>query len=57
MALYIGETKVEFNLGSIQYIVNASFAAPTIKAVILLSSDKYILKDSNGAYLTVKEGE
>lgn len=57
MALYIGETKVEFNLGSVQYIVNASFAAPIINTVMLLSSDKYILKDSNGAYLTVKDGE
>lgn len=57
MALYIGETKVEFNLGSIQYIVNASFATPIINTVMLLSSDKYILKDSNGTYLTAKDGE
>lgn len=52
MALYLGRDKVKINLNGFAYILNL-FA----KNGYLLSSDDYILMDSNGVYLTFKEGE
>lgn len=58
MALHLGSsknlkitntgTKMKFNFYTVEPIING---------IRLLSSDNYILKDSNGLYLTVKESE
>lgn len=57
MPLYLGNDKVKFNLGDTDYRLNLVVVTPSIIGVKLLSSDDYILKDSNGLYLTSKEGE
>lgn len=57
MALYLGEDKVKINLNGIAYCLNLFSATPTINNGWLLSSDNYILQDSNGIYLIIKEDE
>lgn len=57
MALYLGNQKVRLNLNGIAYKLNIFSMSSNIKGPVLLSSDNYILKDSNGLYLTFKEGE
>lgn len=57
MSLYLGSDKVKINLDGIIYHLNLVATTPSIIGVKLLSSDNYILKDSNGLYLTAKEGE
>lgn len=57
MALYLGGSKVKINIGGVQYGLNIFSAAPILSGVVLLSSDYYILRDSNGIYLTAKESE
>lgn len=54
MALYLGGTKVKINLAGIAYKLNLRNTAPTIVGTSLLSSDNYILIDSNGVYLLPK---
>ena len=53
MALYLGkEQKRRLRIGStFMRILDNTL----LEGVILKSSDNYILKDSNGLYLTVKE--
>jgi hypothetical protein len=55
MALYIGAKKVRINLDGIAYYLNLFSKTPITNGVRLLSSEGYILKDSNGLYLTTKE--
>lgn len=55
MALYLGTDKVKINLDGIVYNLNLYSATPITNGVMLLSSDNYILKDSNGLYLTTKK--
>lgn len=57
MALYLGNEKVKINLDGIKYCLNLCKTIPVMVGIILLSSDDYVLKDQNGIYLTVKEGE
>lgn len=58
MALYLGGSdKLKINLNSILYHLNLYSLAPITNGVMLLSSDDYMLKDSNGLYLTAKESE
>ena len=57
MALYCGSEKVKINLGGVVYDFNLYSTTPITNGIRLLSSDDYILKDSNGLYLTIKEGE
>ena len=53
MGLYLGSSeKVKINLGNATYIMNIFSALPTIKDLILSSSDDNILKDFNGLYLS-----
>ena len=56
MALYLGGNKVKIILNNQVY--NMIFPSVTIMdGVRLLSSDNYILQDTNGLYLTFKEEE
>ena len=57
MALYLGNQKVKLNLNGAAYKLNIFSTASIINGTILLSSDNYILKDSNGLYITLKESE
>ena len=56
MALYLGSSeKLKINLGNTVYVLNLFSEIPIINGIRLLSLDNYILKDSNGLYLTSKE--
>jgi hypothetical protein len=58
MALYLGSSeKLQINLNGISYYLNFFSENPITNGIRLLSSDGYILKDSNGLYLTFKEEE
>lgn len=57
MALYLGSNKVKISLNGIDYLINILSPAPMINGIALLSSDGYVLKDSNELYLTAKESE
>lgn len=58
MALYVGGSeKLKINLNSVVYYLNLFTTVPITNRVQLLSSDDYILKDSNGLYLIPKEAE
>lgn len=58
MALYIGKDKVKINLadGKSYNLILITKELPLPKGIVL-SFDEYILKDSNGLYLTTKESE
>ena len=56
MGLYLGSgEKLKLNIGNT--VCNLIIPATTsmLNDIILLSSDNYILKDSNGVYLTIRE--
>lgn len=53
MALYLGSEKVQINLNGIIYHLNLYTTTLILNGISLISSDDYILKDSNGLYLTV----
>lgn len=58
MALYLGSSgKLKVNLNGVIYNLNMLSAESIINGIRLLSSEGYILKDSNGLYLIAKEGE
>lgn len=58
MALYFGNSgKLKLFSNNILYRFMILTEAPIVNGVKLLSSDNFILKDSNGLYLTIKEGE
>lgn len=58
MALYLGNSeKLKINLNSVVYYLNFFSTTPITNGIRLLSSDEYILKDSNNLYLTFKEEE
>ena len=57
MALYLGGNKSKIISGNGVYSLNLFFATPIANSIKLLSAEGYILKDSNGLYLTAKEGE
>ena len=57
MALYCGGEKVLISTSSGVYCLNIYSSHPVVNGSLLLSSDDYILKDSKGLYLTVKENE
>lgn len=55
MALYLGNSeKLKVILNNVVYNVNLYSTAPITNGVRLLSSEGYILKDSNGLYITAK---
>lgn len=55
MALYLGRDKVKINLNGIVYRLNLFSTTSTINNGWLLSSDDYILQDSNGIYLVPRD--
>lgn len=57
MALYLGSNKIKINLGGVVYCLNLYFDTQITNGIRLLSSESYILKDSNGLYLAAKDGE
>ena len=58
MSLYLGNSKkLKVNLNNIIYRFKLFSENPITKGIRLLSSDNYTLKDSNGLYLTVKDGD
>lgn len=57
MALYLGNDKVKVNLNEVAYHLNLFSETPILNGIRLLSSEGYILKDSNGLFLTAKESE
>lgn len=58
MALYLGSSgKQKINLNNISYYLNLFSNTPITNGIRLLSRDGYILKDSNGLYITTKESE
>lgn len=56
MALYVGSSKQKLITGNMVKTLNI-YVKPKTPAKALLSSDSYILKDKNGAYLIAKDGE
>ena len=58
MALYLGSSdKLKIILNGVIYYLNLYSTKPITNGIRLLSNDNYILKDSNGIYITVKESE
>lgn len=57
MALYLGGDKVKINLNNVQYYLNLYSALSEIEDMLLGSFDDYLLKELNGLYLTIKDGE
>lgn len=58
MALYLGSSdKQKIVLDGNTYFLNLFSKILITNGEILLSSDNYILKDSNGLFLTIKESE
>ena len=56
MALYLGSSdKLKINLDGVAYCLNLYSTTPITNGIRLLSLENYILKDSNGLYLTAKE--
>ena len=56
MALYLGSSeKLHININSVKYYLNLFSKTPITNGIRLLASNGYILKDSNGLYLTTKE--
>ena len=57
MALYFGNDKRKICLDGIDYSAKLFSEVDIIDGIMMLSSEGSILKDSTGAYLTVKKGE
>ena len=57
MALYLGSSKVVITCNDALCHLNLYTEMPILNGMQLLSFDNYILKDSNGLYLTAKESE
>ena len=55
MALYLGKDAIKINLNGIVCSLNLFSLNPILNGISLLSSEDYILKDTNGVFLTVKE--
>lgn len=58
MGLHLGKEAVKLRMGQQVFLVHlVSVSAPAPAGVRLLSFDDFMLQDSNGRYLTAKEGE
>ena len=56
MALYLGDKKVKLHMGSAAYVLHVLIST-LVSTIGLVSSDGYILKDSNGIILAAKESD
>ena len=57
MAIYLGGSKKKLIVNNLTFNLNIPSSAPIVNGIMLKSLDNYILKDSNGLYLTSKESE
>lgn len=57
MGLYLGSSKQKISLSNVKSRLNFYTTTAIINGIALLSSEGYMLKDSNGLYLTSKESE
>ena len=57
MALYLGSNKKIININGTSFKLHIYETESIINGTKLLSSDNYVLKDLNGLYITIKEGE
>ena len=57
MALYLGNRKIKLHLHSAACYLRIFTQGTNVFSGGLLSSDGYLLKDTNGIYLMPKEGE
>ena len=58
MALYLGsDKKFKITIDGKQYSLKFFSTTPITNGVRLLTSEDEILKDSNGLYITAKEGD
>ena len=57
MGVFFGSKKYKLNLGEVRYTPNVILKDPSKISGILITSDNYTLKDSNGLYITAKESE
>lgn len=57
MAIYVGDKKQQIKIGDQKCYLNFFTTVSIVNGIQLLSKDGYVLKDSNGLYLTVKEDE
>lgn len=55
MALYLGDKQIKINYNSESYRLNIITSMLITNGNRLLSSEQYIFKTLNGAYLTCKE--
>lgn len=55
MALYINGSRVKINVEGGAFKISLPTTTPVVNNTLLLSSDSYVLIDSSGTYLTVKE--
>jgi hypothetical protein len=55
MALYLGDNKIKININGIKYYLNLFSSNLILNGVALLSSDNYILQDSEGIYLVADD--
>ena len=55
MGLYLGSNKIKINAENVGYYMHLFSQTPITNGVRLLTSNGYILKDSDGLYLTTKE--
>lgn len=54
MAIYLGNKKYKLHIGSLAFVLAVK---NLINGTVFKSSDGYIMKTSDGLYLTVKEVE
>lgn len=58
MALHLGNSKkLKIYLNGVAYCLDVVLKTPVDRGIRLLSSEGYLLKDSSGLYLTIKESE
>ena len=55
MTLYLGTTKQKINMGGNALNLNLYSSTPITNGIRLMSSEGYILKDTDGLYLIAKE--
>ena len=55
MALYLGDNKIKININGAAYHLNLFSSNLILNGVALLSSDDYILQDSEGVYLVIDD--